>query len=221
MKISNFLILWTLLVLFQPDLFAQGKLVYLNGKERRFSSAELKGEFIVYKPEGEQNIRKADKYNVFSIMKDDGTEQVIYEPDTAFKDDPTVAEVRDYIRGEKYAVKAYKKPLNLVVGMEVGFASGLLLPAFYGLAVPVLFPMVYSQFTPKISTPLEYQYDPKTDNFEKLPQGSQAGEKVVSEAFASGYQKKARNLKLKNSLIGGAIGFSVSVTALALILGGD
>src|SRR4029079_7873102 len=86
------------------DASAQGKLVYLNGKEKRFSSAEVKGEYIVYQPEGSKShkVKKADLYNFFSINTDNGTEQVVYKPDTS-EGDPTVAELRDYIKGEKFA----------------------------------------------------------------------------------------------------------------------
>lgn len=207
---------------FQYAGYAQGTLIYLNGKEKRFSSAELKGEYIVYKPEktdkGEQGIKKADKYNVFSILKDDGTEEVIYNPDTSFEDEPTVAEIRDYIKGEKYAAVQYNKPANFVTSMQIGFISGILLPPFYGIAAPIIYPGVLGLFPPKVKTPLTYQYDEKTRTYSAIS-GPEAGEKVVSDSFAAGYGRKARNIKMKHGLIGGAIGFSISATAMLLLLG--
>ena len=103
------------------DASAQGKLVYLNGNEKRFTTAEVKGEFIVYQPEGSKShkVKKADLYNVFSINKDDGSEQVVYKPDTS-EGDPTVEELRDYIKGENFAEGYYKKPMNSIGGVAVG-----------------------------------------------------------------------------------------------------
>ncbi|MBL0341461.1 MAG: hypothetical protein IPP71_11270 [Bacteroidetes bacterium] len=183
----------------------------------------MKGEFIVYRPETAGNdkssIRKADKYNIFSIKRDDGTEEVIYNPDTTYGEDPSIEEVRDYIKGEKYATLVYNEPVNFVTGMQIGFTSGLLLPAFYALAAPVVYPGIIGRFVPTVKTPLVYRYDTGKDVFTPLPEGTTTGETIVSEAFAAGYGKKARNMKMKSSLIGGAIGFAFSVTALALLLG--
>ena len=221
MKISKFILFILLNICFQQHSDAQGKLIYLNGKEKRFTSAEVKGQFIVYKPEStgsnKSTIRKADKYNIFSIKKDDGTEEIIYSPDTTYGDDLTIEEVRDYIKGEKYAKLAYKEPANFVTGIQVGFVSGMLLPAFYGLAGPVVYPGILGTVAPKVKTPLIYQYDSVKGDFIALPSGILEGEKVVSDAFSAGYGKKARNLKMRNSLLGGAIGFSFGVTALLLL----
>lgn len=180
---------------------AQGKLLYLNGKEKRFITAEVKGESIVYKPEGASGevYRHADKYNVFAIIRDDGTEQVIYEPDTINTDDPPVAEIRDYIKGEQHAVAIYKKPMNLAGGIISGAAGSLI--GFYGLPVPLLYATIVGRVTPKIPA------NERQNNY--------------SEAFVAGYEKKSRNIKVKNSMIGGGIGFAVGISALILILGND
>lgn len=180
---------------------AQGKLLYLNGKEKRFITAEVKGESIVYKPEGASGevYRHADKYNVFAIVRDDGTEQVIYEPDTVNTDDPPVAEIRDYIKGEQHAVSIYKKPMNLAGGIISGAAGSLI--GFYGLPIPLVYTTIVGRVTPKLPA------NERQNNY--------------SEAFIAGYEKKSRNIKVKNSMIGGGIGFALGISALILILGND
>jgi hypothetical protein len=179
----------------------QGKLVFLNGKEKRFVTAEVKGEYIVYQPEGAKEgvTKRADRFNVFSILKDNGTEEIVYSPDTIDDGDPTIAEVREYIKGENHADSVYKKPMNLISGIGVGLASSA--AGFYGIPIPIAYSTVIGQFNPKL---------PKSEQINNY-----------SEAFVAGYQKKARNKKIKSSLLGGVIGFSVGIASLILILGNE
>jgi len=201
MNLRFIVVLWLLTGLFCDRAVAQGKLVFLNGKEKRFSTAEVKGEYIVYQPEGSSKTwpRKADKYNVFSILKDDGTEEIIYTPDTSDGGDPTIEEVRDYIKGEKHAVEVYRKPMNLIGGIAVGVAGSA--AGFYGIPVPLVYTTVLGLFDPKL---------PRSER-----------DLVNSEAYIAGYKRKAKNMKIKNSLIGGGIGFSVGLAAFIIILGND
>ncbi|MFZ9944036.1 MAG: hypothetical protein ACO3O0_10525, partial [Bacteroidia bacterium] len=89
----------------------------------------------------------------------------------------------------------YKKPLNLISGIGVGAGASLL--GFYGIP----FPVVYSTLLGRVSP--------------KLPKSHR--DAVHSEAFVSGYEKKARTLKINKSLLGGGIGFAIGITALILI----
>src|SRR5688572_4388801 len=134
MKIRIFLILLAFNSMWSTA-FAQGKIVLLNGKEKLFKSAEIKGEVIEYQPQGttKPGFKKLDKFDVFSIVRDSTGEEIIYAPDTVTGEDPTIAEVRDYIIGERYAAFSYNKPANFVTGLEVGVISGFALPIFYGI----------------------------------------------------------------------------------------
>lgn len=222
MKFSKWLILGILACFLQQYSFAQGKIIFLNGNEKRFSIAEIKNDILQYTPESTgtktPSPRKVDKYDVFSILNDDGSEEIIYKPDTTFNDDPSIEQVREYIKGEKYAALVYDKPANFVTGMQVGFTSGILLPAFYGLAAPIIYPAILGRFTPQLQTPLQYQYNPKTNDFVSISKDSTASPEVITEYFEAGYGKKARNMKIKSSLIGGAIGFGISASAMLYIL---
>ena len=222
MKLSKCLILGILAIFLQQYSLGQGKIIFLNGNEKRFSIAEIKNDILQYTPEsiGEKkpSPRKIDKYDVFSILNDNGTEEIIYKPDTTYNDDPSVEQIREYIKGEKYASLVYNKPANFVTGMQVGFMSGILLPAFYGLAAPIIYPAILGRFTPKLETPLQYQYNSKTFDFVALSKDTIVTQYVVTEYFEAGYGKKARNIKIKSSLIGGAIGFGISASAMLFIL---
>lgn len=190
--------LMILFVLTISDTFGQGTMLYLNGKQKRFATAEIKGDFIVYKPEGDQTegVKKLEKFDVFSLQFDNGNETVIYQPDTAYGD-PTVLQVRDYIKGEQLADSIYKKPLNFIGGVAFG-AAGALWSFFYGPIIPIAYATGISFVTPKI------------------PQ-EQLEREVRSEDFIAGYERKARNKKTKNALLGGAISFGLTTGVILLV----
>jgi len=198
---SLLIILFANLILTPLAGYAQGTIVFLNGKEKRFEAAEIKGEYLHYSVEGDtMDFKKVvDRYNVFSLKYDNGTEDVLYKPDTTYGEDPSVEEVRDYIKGEQYAMKRYRKPMNFISGVGVGLASSA--AGFYGIPIPLAYSTVLGRFDPKV---------PANED------GS-----IQSESFKMGYQKKARNMKIKNSLLGGAVGFAVGITALVVIFSND
>lgn len=201
MNIKYILVVLCGLILGSELSAGQGTLVFLNGKERRFETAEVRGEYIVYRPEGKSGawLKRADKYNVFAIVSDSTGEKVVYEPDTSEGGDPTIQEVRDYIKGEQHAAKVYRKPMNFVGGFLSGAAGSA--AGFYGIPAPLVYTTIVGRINPKLPK------DERNENY--------------SEMFVLGYQKKARNMKIKNSLIGGVIGFGVGITTLVLILGND
>lgn len=183
--------------------FAQGHLQLLNGKERRYSNASVKGEFIIYEPEGKAGkSKKINRFDVFSLNPDNGPEEVLYMPDTTYDDEPSVDEVRDYVNGEKLALSYYREhPRYPVSQLYFGFYSGFFgsLLGYYGAAVVPIYAIGVDRFGPDL--PKE-----RMDEWNESP------------AFVTGYEKVMRNKKIKNSLIGGAIGFTVGITALAAIL---
>ena len=220
MKISLFLLTLTCFGL-TGTVYGQGRIVMLNGNEKRFSSAEIKGDVIVYQPEkGKTNLtKKLDIFDVFAIVRDKEGEQVVYKPDTVSGEDPSVDEVRDYIVGEKYASNVYRKPLNLISGIAAGGVGSMI--GYYGLIVPIVYPAVLGRFSPKLKQPLTLNYDAISGKFSPIDSSVSKPNIVVTEAFTAGYVKKARGMKIKNSLIGGGIGFAVGITILALVFDED
>jgi len=202
MKISLFLITLTFFGL-TGIAYGQGKIVLLNGSEKRFISAEVKGEDIVYQPEDSKNqkTKTVDRFDVFSIIRDSLGEEIIYNPDTVGDEDPPIDEVRDYIKGQQYATLTYHKPANFVTGLEIGMVSGFALPVFYGVGVPILYSIGLSQFTPKLKGPLKYNYNDSKMMIEPLPTDSAVSNIQLTEGFKTGYGKKARNIKFKKTLL--------------------
>ena len=181
---------------------AQGYIQLLNGKERRFTKAEVKGEFINYEPESKPGkSKKLNRFDAFSLNFDSGTKEVLYKRDTIYEDDPTVEEVLQYIKGQKFAYNYYREhprypASQLYFSFYAGFFGSLLGP--YGAAVIPVYAIGVDRFGP--DQPVD-----NLDDWSEVP------------AFVSGYNKTMRNKKVKNSLIGGSIGFAVGITTLAII----
>jgi hypothetical protein len=178
--------------------FGQGTIQMLNGKEKRYINYQIQDEYVVFQresnPEGSK--KRIDRFNVFSIIPDNGQEVVVYDPDTTDGIDLSIMEARDFIAGEKLALLKYNEPDGYVVGFQLGLFCSTL--GFYGIPIPVVYSTLLGRFSPKF---------PETH-----------GDKVYSEAFVAGYQKKARTMKINKSLLGGGIGFAVGLTALILIV---
>lgn len=188
------------LVLLSGTSFSQGTILMLNGKEKRYMNYQMQDEYIVFQPEAKPDSwkKRVDRFNVFSITPDNGAEVVVYNPDTTEGLEPTVPEVRDFIAGEKMAMAEYRKPLNLISGVGVGLGSSM--AAFYGIPGPVVYSAILGRVSPKLPA------DKRNE--------------IHSESFVAGYQKKARTMKINQSLLGGGIGFTVGIATL-LILAAD
>lgn len=193
--------------------FSQDKLLLISGKEKTVSSFDLKNpEWVQYKLANSKKnkIKKIDRFDVFAIEKSDGTEQIIYTPDTA-NGDPSVDWVRAYIKGQQYGRLHKKQRWNSVDGewhrkvnfLEVGGVivggAGSLL-SFYGIPVPAVYALVVGRINSNLppATDIEEQYR-------------------TSESFKFGYQKQRRNQRIKQAFISGMIGFAVGVTTFTII----
>jgi len=197
MKSSPFALILLVMILLSVVGYGQGTILFLNGKEKRYKTAEVRDEYVVYQPENKEGSwkRRADRYNVFALVRDNGTELVLYSPDTVYGQDPSVEEMRDFIRGEQMADAEFKKPLNLIGGLGAGLAGSV--AGFYGIPVPVMYAAIAGRFTPE------------------FPKHLAAGNH--SDAFIEGYRKKSRNIKINKTLLGGGVGFAVGLSALIIV----
>jgi hypothetical protein len=193
---------------------AQIKIQLLNGKMKDAKQYELKGDWVFFKrPDSldkdrkfflwkalwpKDKLRKLDKFDVFSAINADGSEEVIYDPDTTFQGDPSVERVRNYIKGEQYGMSVYRKPLNKIGGVVAGGASAYF-AGYYGPIGVFAYSIVLSRFNPKV--PYSDTIEPTVFN---------------SAEFTLGSQKYARNKKIKQSLIFGGISFTVGFAAFVI-----
>ena len=162
--------------------FSQQKMLLLNGNVIEIKSYVEDELYISYKKPDDHSkkTRIIEKYDVFSITKEDSSEVLIFKADSLTF---TVEEARNYIRGEQAAQKYYHKPANKWVAGIFGASASLL--SFYSLPAPMLYGVVVGRFNPK-----EMQ----------IPEGY---DKPYSskEEYRYGYNKKARNIKIQQHMV--------------------
>ncbi len=175
---------------------AQEKMLLINGKTIDINSHSINEEFVFYKRTGDvkNKSRLAEKVDVFSIQKPDGTEVMIFEADSA--NGLSIEGVRNYIRGEQAAMRFYSEQAHVGESAILGMASSLL--GFYSFPIPMFNAVVLGRFSPKKM---------------KIPEGYDAPYSGTEE-YLIGYQKKARNLKIQQSLKWGYIGLGVGLIAI-------
>ncbi|HOZ81303.1 MAG TPA: hypothetical protein PLU85_01885 [Bacteroidia bacterium] len=201
-------------------LSAQDTLLLLNGKTKPVKLFNLNDpDWVRYvkfkesdkkKNEGSARVKRIDVYKVFSIKKADGTEQVLYKPDST-SDDPDIPWVRDFIAGQQYGIMHKRERFNKhdnqwhrrlnfteVGGIAAGGAGSLL--TFYGIPVPAIYAIAVGRHSPALPN------DPAI-----------APEMKNSEGFISGYQKQRRNQRIRQGFISGMIGFAVGIVTFTLI----
>ena len=172
---------------------AQEKMVLINGREIKIKSHVVNDDYVFYYRTDDIRNKKrlAEKIDVFSILKEDGYEEVIFQPDTV--NGLSLEEARNYIRGEQAAMKFYNEQAHIGESAIIGVASSILI--FYSLPLPMFNAVIMGKFSPKKM---------------KIPEGYDAPYSATDE-YKIGYQKKARNLKIQQSLKWGYIGLGVGL----------
>jgi len=185
-KLAAFFFLLTFLFLHSH---AQDTIVLLSGKTIIAKNIEVGMYTVSYHQLKEGSKQKhVSAENVFSIKHADGTEQVVYEKDSAEEADYNVDQMRMFIRGEQDAMKYYKNNVNKIAAFVCGGGASIF--AFYGIVVPPIYSTVIGSFSPvmekqKISDPALLHVD----------------------EYRDGYERKVKDNKVKNSLIYGFAGF--------------
>lgn len=190
------LLIWLYIAVSSLTAQAQQKLILLNGKEIRIKSYSLNDQWLVYKKFNDlkEKTRLIDKYDVFSVIKEDSTEEIIYQGDSTV----SVENARNFIRGEHAAMKFYRKNAHVGESAIIGMASSVLV--FYSLPLPMFNSVILGRFTPKM---------------DQLPEGYDLPYSLTEE-YRYGYEKKARNIKIQQSLKWGYIGLGVGLTGFII-----
>lgn len=177
--------------------WSQQKMTLLNGKVIEIKSYTADEIYINYKMENSKRKKPKtiEKLDVFAIKKEDGTEELFFNGDSLIF---TVVEARTYIMGEQAAMKFYRKPWNNYAAFLFGAGTSAL--QFYSLPLPMMYSVVLGRFnTKKMQIPEDYD----------------APYSATPEYFY-GYQKKARNMKIQQSIKWGYIGLGVGLSALII-----
>ena len=194
---STFQLLFLLLFFSAANVSAQKKMLLLNGNEIEIKNYTVDDIYIRYKKANDKRdrLRMVERYDVFSIKNEDGTEDLIFVEDSLTF---TIDEARNYIRGEQAAKLFYNKPS--ITGSAGIFGVGASLLSFYSLPVPMLYSVIIGRFDPpKMEIPKDYDMPYST-----------------TEAYRLGYNKKARNIKIQQSLKWGYIGLSAGLAGLII-----
>ena len=183
-------------ILYTNKASAQQKITLLNGKTISPTSYSIGEMFVNYKLEGDnpKKLRLVDKFDVFSVTDSENKEEVLYKPADSL--DFTIEEARIYLEGERAASKHYDKSGSSISSIYVGAASGVL--GFYSIPVPFLYSMVIGRKNPK-HLPSEFK------NYEN------------NEAFRLGFNREARNIKIKQSIKFGYVSLGISLTMLVFL----
>ena len=186
-------------IFFTSKASAQQKIKLLNGKTIYPISYSIGEMFVNYKLEGDnaKKLRLVDKFDVFSVTDSENKEEVLYKPVDSL--DFSIEDARFYMDGENAARTYFNKPGVRISSAGVGLASGIL--SFYSLPIPFFYGIAITQRNPKKL---------------QLPEEMKSMEN--NEAFRFGYNREARNIKMKQSLKYGYISLGVSIAALFLIV---
>lgn len=149
--------------------------------------------------------KRVKNEQVFSILRPDGSEEVVYKPDTlgVLALDPgeeldyNIAEMRAYIKGRQDGRQHSMH--DIAVGAGIGYVSGLVGTAaggaFYTPAVPAVAMVIMSLSGVRID---EQKLVGWSDN--------------ELNAYRDGYEKSAKNRKILGLAIGSAVGLGVGVS---------
>ena len=190
-------------LLLNTPLFAQetqqgGNLLLINGKIIPFKLIESNGYDLVYRtPDPKNKLKKIDPERVFSIKYMDGSERVIFQRDTLDPLEFTVDEMRLFIKGEQDADRLYHNNLNKVGAFAAGVVSSYF--GFYGVIGPPLYASFFGAFTPKVE-----KIKGVDTELIKIPE------------YREGFEKKARDRKIRNMLISGFIGFAAGAITISV-----
>ena len=178
---------------------AQDRIILINGKVLEVKSVELKDNTISFQTMKKDKRRKINPERVFSVQFANGTEQVVFVSDPLDPNDFKPEEMRMFIKGEQDAELYYHNTGNKILSAAVGAGSGLL--TIYGLVIPALYSTVVGSFSPNVQK--HNVSDPALrDNL----------------IYREGYERQARDRKIRNSLVYGFGGFVVGFAAFAIFL---
>ncbi|MBN1250560.1 MAG: hypothetical protein JXR51_05225 [Bacteroidales bacterium] len=203
MKLLKYFMLIAVFQIFTEVVFSQNILQLANGK--KISIGEYKvseNSFLSYKNQ-KGKLKSIELEEVFSIIDKSGNENLFYVADSSDNEAFNVEQMRFFINGESDALNNYKSTWTFIGGIAVGAGSVVSIPlaGLSSLYAPV-FPLAYSSSVGLIKV--------KT---EKLGIEKQY---IDNEHYVLGFEKTAKQKRIKNSLLGSGIGIAVGLSAALL-----
>ena len=181
------------------SLAAQDTLTLMSGKTLIVKNVGLTGNFVSYETMKAKNkLKKLHAEEVFSVKYVNGTERIIYMPDSQEPDDYTITEMSMYIKGEQDAIKYYRNNMNKAGAFLFGAGSAYF--SFYGIIGPAVYSTVIGSFIPDMSK--QKVSDPAL---------------LQSAEYKNGYERKMRDVKTRNSILYGLAGLATGIVTYSII----
>lgn len=196
------------------SIFAQSDLVFLmKGKKLPISSYQMidvvNGDTILNLVLENGRNKKFYQDEIFSIIKKDGSEKILYHPDPMNGELLKTAQMKSYVNGIYDARKVKVSPLITVGGIGAGFI-GALIPSpemelggsSKEMPAGALLPITYSILAGSIDSPGSKLKKTFPDKF-------------TDEYYIMGCNETLRKKRFRNSIIGSIIGFTAGAILLS------
>lgn len=198
MKKYQILIIITLLII-QNSSLAQNTLWLTNGKKKQIGDFNLEDKELVLYKNKKGKTKSIERYDVFSIIESSNNEILIFKQDSGYSEAFNLQEMRAFVEGQYDASQNFKSPLTTIGGFAVSGAASVVINPLYVLLISGAYTTTIGVTKPlksNISIPEKY-----SDNkFYKL-----------------GYEKAVKKKRVKNAIIGSAIGLVAGFTTFVVI----
>lgn len=175
---------------------AQDVILLNNGASlecKVLSANDYEVKYEVTKKSGKKKTRYMEKEMVFSVMKEDGTEQIFYKRNPDRGNFLEVDQMRKFIYGAQDAQKHYKARLPFILGLGVSTLGGVVTGSFLLVAL-VPFGGTLIAAIPPVHPHSRYARDKNL---------------IDDPSYVLGYERTARNKKIMNALLGSVIGTTI------------
>ena len=213
----NRVILFFLIIGFSNMLFAQNDTVFLmKGKKLAIQSYEINDivgtDTLLRFTLNTGKSKKIFQDEVFSILKGDGTEQILYQPDPMNGEILKTAQMNSYVNGMYDARKIRISPVVTVGGVAAGLLGAFtpspqveLNSGATDIPVGILVPLAYSVVMGA------------TDGSESNLQRA-FPDKFNDDYYIMGCNETLRKKRFRNSLIGSVVGFTMGAILLTTVV---
>ena len=205
MKTILFIIATFLFQINTINSFSQNTMLLTSGKKITIGEYKVsESSFLAYKNQKEK-LKSIVIEDVFSIIDKSGAETIFYKSDTTNNESFSVDQMRFFVNGENDAINNYKSPWTTVGGIVIGAGSVISVPlaGLNSLYTPI-FPTAYVSSVGLIKV--------KT---KKLGIKNQY---LENKHYVLGFEKAAKQKRIKNSLFGSGIGIAVGIGAALVFL---
>lgn len=170
-----------------------------DGKKMQVNEFKIENPEYIYYKNLKNKVKAIESSEVFAILDSSGKEILIFKADTSFKDAFTISEMRSFVQGQSDAIEKYKASWATIGGIAVSGATAMIINPVYLIAVSGIYCAgvgVIPVREKKLNINPEF---------------------LNNEAYKLGYKKASKHKRIKNSIIGSAIGLVIGLGTAAII----